>query len=243
MSQKLTREYSERLGLALKEGPHPMSVRKLAEEMSSRFKHLRGSSYGGIRQYVGGKIESPRMELLDAIADVLEVRPEWLAFNSGSMTKLQEQAKKARQQAKSREEGSAWQERYDGLRAGMERPSPLWRMATYFYATEVLIQGLVIDFLQSGGEDFETWSSEDIEEVTAWFVSQIEAPAQALWVAGPGVNLAMRKWPEYLAAMTMAIRAALPSEGQGRPQEIVKMLRTAKERDKQTNAMLRQAKK
>ena len=102
MSQKLTREYSERLGLALKEGPHPMSVRKLAEEMSSRYNHLRGSSYGGIRQYVEGKIESPRRELLDAIADVLGVRPEWLASNSGPMTKLQEHAQQAHQQAKSR---------------------------------------------------------------------------------------------------------------------------------------------
>ena len=222
-----------------------MSVRKLAEEMSSRYKHLRGSSYGGIRQYVEGKIESPRGELLQAMADVLGVRPEWLAFNKGLMTEREEQAQKALKRAKSREEGSEialWQERYDALRAGVERPSPLWNVGGYFHATEPLMQGLVIDFLESGGEHFLTWSPEDIEEVTLWLVSLIEVPAQALSPALEGVNHFMEKWPEYFTAMTIAIRAALPRGEQGRPRELVTRLRAAQERKKQMKALLRQAK-
>ena len=213
-----------------------MSVRKLAKEISGRYEHLRGSSYSGIRQYVEGKIDSPRVELLDAIADVLGVRPEWLGFARGPMTKRQEQAQKVQQRAKSHEEGSEmapWQERYDALRAGVERPSPLWNMGRYFYATEPLMQGLVIDFLESGGEHFLTWSPEDIEEVTLWLVSVIEAPAQALRPAKEGANRFMEKWPEYFTAMTIAIRAALPREGQGRPREIVTRLRAARELKKQ----------
>ena len=246
MSQKQTRGYSERLAQALVHGPHPMSVRGLAKEMSSRYAHLRGSSYGGIRQYVEGKIESPRGELLQAMADELGVRPEWLAFNKGLMTEREEQAQKALKRAKSHEEGSEmapWQERYDALRAGVERPSPLWNMWRYFHATEPLMQGLVIDFLESGGEHFLTWSPEDIEEATLWLVSLIEAPAQALRPAKEGVNRFMEKWPEYFTAMTLAIRAALPREGQGRPREIVTMLRAAKERAKEVKPILRQAKK
>ena len=202
-----------------------MSVRKLAEEMRGRYMHLRGSSYGGIRQYVEGKIESPRVDLLEAIADVLGVRPEWLTFNDGPMTKRQEQAQKVRKRTKAQEERGEfepWQERYDSMLVGMKRPLPLWGVAGYFYATEPLVQGLVVDVLESGGEDLLKWSPEDVEEVTYWLMKLIAAPARDLRPGGPElVGRVMEKWPEYFAAMTMAIRAALPPEGQGRPREIL----------------------
>ena len=67
--------YRGRIRRALKQGPRPMSVRDLAREMGEKHPHLRGTSYGGIRQYAEGKIRNPRVELLRAIAETLGVRP------------------------------------------------------------------------------------------------------------------------------------------------------------------------
>ena len=84
--------YRGRIRRALKQGPRPMSVRDLAREMGEKHPHLRGTSYGGIRQYAEGKIRNPRVELLRAIAETLGVRPDFLAFNQGEMTDDEERA-------------------------------------------------------------------------------------------------------------------------------------------------------
>lgn len=159
MSQKLTIQYGERLRLALKEAP--MSVRKLAEEMSGRYGHLRGSSYGGIRQYVGGKIESPRRELLDAFADVLRVRPEWLAFNDGAMTAQEDQVRSALEGATTseRREGEwDWREDIQVVQQefgdGSDRlaDDPLVRMVVLGTWSRLFLQGLVPRLPQEGVE-------------------------------------------------------------------------------------------
>lgn len=88
MRQELT-GYRERLNKALKSGPNPMSVRALARKMQSRFPDLRGTSYSGLRLYVYGgrdEVAAPRHEVLRAIAEVLNVRPQWLLFDDGPMT-------------------------------------------------------------------------------------------------------------------------------------------------------------
>ncbi len=78
--------YSTRLSEALLRGPRPMSVRGLAKAVNEKYPDLRGTSYGGIRQYAEGNVRSPRIDLLRAIADILVVRWEWLAFDEGGMT-------------------------------------------------------------------------------------------------------------------------------------------------------------
>lgn len=99
--QKRTHGYDARLKLALSEGPRPMSARQLADEFK-RMKErkelphdLRGTSYGGVRQYTEGRVANPRVELLQAMAQVLGVRTEWLAFDDGKMTEAQEAASRA----------------------------------------------------------------------------------------------------------------------------------------------------
>lgn len=102
MRQKVTDGYSKRLNEALNDGPRPMSVRALAREMGredSPYKDLRGTSYGGIRQYVQGDVTHPRIELLRALADVLKVRSDWLAYGQGAMTEEEEKARKAKEEA------------------------------------------------------------------------------------------------------------------------------------------------
>jgi transcriptional regulator with XRE-family HTH domain len=92
--KKRTDGYGERLRMALEIGPRPMGVRQLARAVADAHPDLRGASYGGVRQYVEGKIRNPRAELLRAIAGVLDVRPEWLAFDDGPMTAAEEEERK-----------------------------------------------------------------------------------------------------------------------------------------------------
>ncbi|MEX1258202.1 MAG: hypothetical protein WEG36_11345 [Gemmatimonadota bacterium] len=89
--QRGTKGYADRLAQALARGPRPMSVRALTKAMHDQYEGLRGTSYGGIRQYAEDKVRSPRIELLRAIADVLGIRWEWLAFNEGKMTEKEQQ--------------------------------------------------------------------------------------------------------------------------------------------------------
>lgn len=95
MGQKRTAGYERRLSRALNEGPRPMSVRGLSDALNaegSPYRGIRGSSYGGVRQYVEGAVRSPRIEVLRAMADVLGVRGDWLAFEDGAMTEGEERA-------------------------------------------------------------------------------------------------------------------------------------------------------
>jgi hypothetical protein len=93
MPENPTTGYADRLSEALQRGPHPMSVRALARQIATAFPDLRGTSYGGIRQYAAGSVRRPRTELLQAIAEILGVRRDWLAFGEGAMTDKEENAR------------------------------------------------------------------------------------------------------------------------------------------------------
>lgn len=76
-----------------------MSTRGLGKALRARYPGLRGTSDSGVQHYVGGKnFHNPRLELLRAMADVLGVRWQWLAYGpkEGAPTEPEEQA---RQQA------------------------------------------------------------------------------------------------------------------------------------------------
>jgi len=68
-----------------------MSPRTLSAELAVRHPGRRGTSYGGIRSYVEGRVHHPRIDLLRVIADVLGVRFEWLAYGVGAQTEQAEQ--------------------------------------------------------------------------------------------------------------------------------------------------------
>lgn len=95
MRQKLTDGYGGRLRKARERGPRPMSIRQLGREMEERYPDMRGATYGGVRLYLTGEVTNPRVELLRAIADVLGVRADWLAFDDGPMTEAEEAARRA----------------------------------------------------------------------------------------------------------------------------------------------------
>lgn len=82
------RGYADRIAEAMHRGPNPLtSPRRLSQALRAdeRHREIRGTSYGGVRQYVQGNIRRPRAELLRAIADVLGVRADWLLFDKGPM--------------------------------------------------------------------------------------------------------------------------------------------------------------
>ena len=92
--EKQTDGYGERIRRAMELGPRPISsVRALAQRVEDSHKGLRGATYGGVRQYHAGDITNPRLELLKAIADVLAVRWQWLAYGDGAMTEAAAEAR------------------------------------------------------------------------------------------------------------------------------------------------------
>jgi len=90
MQPKTTIGFRKRILRALESGPSPMTVRALGNTVRERFPDVRGASYGGVRAYVEGRVRNPRLELLHALADVLAVRFEWLAYGDGEMTPADE---------------------------------------------------------------------------------------------------------------------------------------------------------
>jgi transcriptional regulator with XRE-family HTH domain len=88
--KRRTSGYGGRIERAMREGPRPVdSVRGLARRLEaddSPYRDLRGATYGGVRQYIEENVSRPRLELLRALADVLGVRADWLAFGEGRMT-------------------------------------------------------------------------------------------------------------------------------------------------------------
>ena len=72
-----------------------MSVRGLAKALRSHpeHRHLRGTSDSGVRHYVEEAVLNPRMDLIRAMADVLGVRWQKLAYDEGGWTAHQEKAR------------------------------------------------------------------------------------------------------------------------------------------------------
>lgn len=73
-----------------------MSLRALGRTLSKR--SVRGSSYAMIHRYMSGKT-APALPFLQAVAELMDVRLEWLAAGSGGMTAADERAEREREAA------------------------------------------------------------------------------------------------------------------------------------------------
>ena len=73
-----------------------IGVRKLQEGVRGYFVDKKldpyGTSYGTIRSYCRGEVLKPRREILEAIAFVLGVRPQWLIEKDGYRTERDQRA-------------------------------------------------------------------------------------------------------------------------------------------------------
>jgi hypothetical protein len=104
------RKVSERLELQLAKGGH--SIRWLALELERR--EVNGSSYGNVYAVAKGKTQ-PSLELIEAMAAVLGVNVEWLAFERGHVT--DEHAAESASPASARSSWP-WEHVRDGFRKG-----------------------------------------------------------------------------------------------------------------------------
>lgn len=94
------------------------------------FPALRGTSYGSVRNYAGNAVHSPRLDLLRAMASVLNVRADFLAYGSGAMTDTEERERK----------------QAAGLGTVHDREHDLWRHA--FETKRAVLVGLGIDWAE-----------------------------------------------------------------------------------------------
>ncbi|MBA3340446.1 MAG: hypothetical protein H0W30_01205 [Gemmatimonadaceae bacterium] len=79
------RTIGERLGMYVGDGPDKtMSIRSFAAEMLKRRPRPKGSTRAMIHRYLAGA--TPPSEFTSAAAQVLELNPEWLAFEIGHPT-------------------------------------------------------------------------------------------------------------------------------------------------------------
>ena len=139
----LTDGFDQRLRKAMNHGPRPASIRRLAERLQEAYPNLRGSSYGGVRYYYEGGPEhsEPRMELLRAMSDVLGVRPEWLAYGEGAMTRDEQLAQEASEEARAALETGAFRELVRQVEAALTEEIP--RLRSGLTRTRNRIAGLI----------------------------------------------------------------------------------------------------
>lgn len=194
--QKLTTGYGDRLREAL--GDRSMSVRQLAGAVRERYPGLRGTSDGGVRQYVDGNVRNPRVELLRAFADVLGVRWQKIAHNEGAWTAEREELRGATEGATSGES------RADALvRAGMESlleavPFKQHLVFEYRHLSQVVIK--IGSTLAERGLDL---STEDCYRRAGRLLGEaLAAPAQIL---GIGDDPDERTAQAYITACAFAI--------------------------------------
>lgn len=207
--------YSERLKQALESGPKPMSVRALAAEMEAGpHKHLRGASYGGIRQYVEGRVTNPRIELLRALADVLDVRAEWLAYGNGPTTAAELEARRPRdedldipaliaRERASKTDADHMDELFRDTRAGwlLWDEAVRWRVADVFgrwHAANVRFAEL------------NESPAPSVKESAEAFAALVSGPVYQWYQAGLGLSIHPARQVEYVHAILSAIASAIP---------------------------------
>lgn len=186
-----------------------MSVRALADEMGERYEELRGTSYGGIRQYMEGKVKNPRAELLRAIADVLKVRAEFLLYGEGPLTEAEAVIEADRE---AHPDTERWRPFLVGLEAAKDRLPDLRFHG--FHGQGQVLESLVIRFLRSGGRDLDSYTAEQVEEVTYLLGWLLTLPGTAV---GSTDYLNEGRAEEYFLAMAAALRIAIPQGGGGFP--------------------------
>jgi len=181
----------------------------------------RGTSYGGIRAIVAGETDHPRPNVLQAMAEVLGVRFEYLMDLEDVRTESEMRDRGVAPQTQEVEK--PWMDSWAALDDGMRRLPLLWSHAQY-YGGRSLLKGLATDLLESGGAKIVDWSVEEIHETVFLLGSLMALPAQAMY--GTASNILSRplgREDEYFQAMALAIRGLLP---RGDPRGVLAALRS-----------------
>lgn len=202
MRQKRTTGYERRIARALEQGPKPMSVRQLAKELAEAYPDVRGATYGGVRHYMTGTVANPSPELLRAIADVLGVRFEFLAYGEGAMTA---EAEQVRSTAATPEEDEDWRSQPEVAAMIEEWPALADEAPDGANALTILIQ------LFNAYRVFDPklpWSNEeDVVDLARRLTRAMRAPLDALGIQRE--QLWMTEELPYLLNMSAALLGPL----------------------------------
>lgn len=181
----------------------------------------RGSSYGSVWGYVNGKVSEPRPRIVQAMADVLGVRYEWLAAGDGPPTP--EEA--ARVDTPQRAAVEAGERRLVRLLEAMETardrlPDPPARVLA---RQDRVVERLVIDLLESDGRSFDSYAEGEVAEATRLVTWLLTLP---LVVLGGTEAVERRDRREaYTLSMVAALRLALTSGPESRAHRVLDRLR------------------
>lgn len=178
----------------------------------------RGTSYGSVWAYANGRVSEPRPKVVEAMADVLGVRYEWLMTGRGPRT-LTEAARAEVEPESAPEPGRPEIDRIAGLIRAMEREEE--RVSARSPRHDRVIQALVIDLLESDGRGLDRYAEGEVREAVRLVSWLLTFPLRAVG--------SERMTPEarqaYLLTVAGAIRMALPPAPEGRPQNTLSRLR------------------
>lgn len=216
------RGFGERLAQEM--ATRGVTVPQLSEAVRNRSGGARGTSYGSVWAYAQGKgpETAPRREVVEALAEELQVLPDWLLEGDGPRT-TEEEVRVIRHT----EEGDQPQARRVRLHLqAMKRARQ--KLPWMTPGLEYVVDALVIQFFHSSGRRLEDYSPEQVEEATMLLGWLMFLPGQALgstdWIQRRGGA------EEIVLAMATALRLAMPRKGEGTPLNALNHLRNARRR-------------
>lgn len=221
MSRNL-REAAEERGRRIREEMErlDMTLRDVQRAVKERLgANARGTSYSGLRGYQQGEVDHPRPHLIEAIASVLGVSPSWLMHLEGPRRPSDDR----RALDLFPDERRRAERLTHILRAMREAELPFPR--DYLtHEMEPALHAAVIDLLESDGPRLEDRSTAEVAAAVthvAWFWT---LPLRAL-----GQTDLMRdpvRFRRFWMAQAQAWSLAMPDPGDGRPDEVIKRIRT-----------------
>jgi transcriptional regulator with XRE-family HTH domain len=212
--RRKTDGYAERLRLALESGPHAMGIRQLGRALEAAHPDLRGASYAGVRQYVEGKVRSPRVELLRAMAAVLGVRHEWLAFDEGAMTEVEAEAERTRRELDPGQVGEMWEAAFGELN---REARGLWPRKPAFHLQATSALHVLAEWLGPSGLNVSLEEEDGKLPEHARYVEAGRLLGRALWAPIEALGLHPSSWGQqaqthYFVTATATLAALVATQ-------------------------------
>jgi transcriptional regulator with XRE-family HTH domain len=185
-----------------------MDLRTFAEGVREASEGAMGSSYGSVWSYVKGKVseESLRPNIVESMARVLGVRPEWLLDGEGARTRQEEMLRQERGKADPETERhlTAWR----AFRRVRKR-TPTGELNV---PLEEAFLRLALDLLNAE-RPIEEWTEDEMEGVLEPLAWLWHLPATALRGRGYQKRVETREFEAYFMAMYQALAAIVPGPG------------------------------
>lgn len=185
---------------------------------------VRGTSYGTVYSYVKEPVSKEvfRPHILEAMAEVLGVRYEYLLEGTGARTEREELLRQETLEAEEDPHLGATlrafrafkkvQARLPALNRGLRPP-----LQEAFLRT-------TMDLLECGGRPFEDWTEEEMARIMEPLAWLWHLPAKALGTSNPEKDFTPKEYEAYFLSLYQALQAAMPEKGQGDPEKSAEIL-------------------